>query len=81
MLLDRPEYMRMCLDIMPDEIVDKYNLHQLADSEGWVYIKIMKGMYGLPQARLLVNKLLEQQLTARGFYQCQFTLGFWCHVW
>ena len=66
---------------MPNEIVDKYRLHQFSDSDGWVYIEIMKCMYSLPQATSLANKLLEQWLTARGFYQCQFTLGLWQHVW
>ena len=56
--LEWSEYMRMYLDIMPEEFVDKYHLHQLTDSDGWVYIEIMKGMYGLPQAGSLANKLL-----------------------
>ena len=35
------KYVYMHLDIMPAEIVEKYNLHQLADSDGWVYIEII----------------------------------------
>ena len=81
MPLEWPEYMHMNLDKMTEEIVDKYHLCHLAKSDGWVYIKIMKGMYSLPQARLFANKLLEQQLMAQGFYQCQFTPGLWRHVW
>jgi hypothetical protein len=38
-------------------------------------------MYGLPQAGILTNKLLEQQLNAKGYYHCQHTLGLWPHVW
>ncbi len=38
-------------------------------------------MYGLPQAGIMANKLLEQQLSARGYYQCQHTLGLWRHMW
>jgi hypothetical protein len=48
-----------------------YNLCNIVDPDGWVYIKIRKGMYSLPQAGILVNKLLEQRLSARGYYQCQ----------
>jgi hypothetical protein len=38
-------------------------------------------MYGLPQAGILANKLLEQRLNARGYYHCQHTPGLWRHVW
>ena len=58
----------MQLDIMPEEIIEKYNLSQLADNNGWVQMVIMKGMYGLPQAGLLANKQLEWHLAAQDFY-------------
>ena len=38
-------------------------------------------MYGLPQARILTNKLLQKQLNEKGYYQCQHTPGLWQHVW
>jgi hypothetical protein len=53
-LLPWYEYMRMLLSRFPEEIVDKYNLKSLA-VDGWVYIKIRKGMYGLKHAGLLAN--------------------------
>jgi len=34
-----PEYMRLRLDIIPEEINVKYNLRDLVDEEGWVYIE------------------------------------------
>ena len=43
----RPECMRLPLKLIPQEIVDKYKLNDIADN-GWVYHKIVKGMYGLP---------------------------------
>ncbi len=54
------KYMRLCLDIIPEEIILTYNLHAIADTDGWVYIEIRKGMYGLSQAGILANNLLEQ---------------------
>jgi hypothetical protein len=50
----RFEYMKMLLSRFPEEIVDKYNLGALA-VDGWVYIEIRKGMYGLKQEVLLAN--------------------------
>jgi hypothetical protein len=53
--------MKMLLSRFPEEIVDKYNLGALA-VDGWVHIKIRKGMYGLKQAGLLANQLLQIRL-------------------
>jgi hypothetical protein len=44
--LPRYEYMRMLLSRFPEEILSKYNLKALAVN-GWVYIEIRKGIYGL----------------------------------
>ncbi len=75
------QYMHFCLDLIPNKIVQKYKLHDLVDDQGWVYVKIRMGMYGLPQAGILANKLLKQRLNAKGYYHCQHTLGLWCHLW
>jgi hypothetical protein len=75
------EYLRLLLDIIPEEIILTYNLHDIVNPDGWAYIKIRKGMYGLPQAGILANKLLEQRLSARGYYQCQHMPGLWHHMW
>jgi hypothetical protein len=56
--LPRFEYMKMMLSRFPEEIVQRYNLNALA-VDGWVYIEIRKGMYGLKQAGLLTNQLLQ----------------------
>jgi hypothetical protein len=55
--LPRFEYIKMLLLRFPEEIVQKYKLNALA-VDGWVYIVIRKGIYGLKQAGLLTNKLL-----------------------
>ena len=78
--MERPEYMRLQLSLMPPEIIDKYNLNDIADNE-WVYVKIVRGMYGLPQAGYLAHKLLAKRLNTHGYYACQFTPGLWRHVW
>jgi hypothetical protein len=53
--LPRFEYIKMLLAEFPEEIIQKYNLNALA-TNGWVYIEIRKGMYGLKQAGLLSNQ-------------------------
>jgi hypothetical protein len=54
--LGRFEYMVINLSSLPQEIIDKYNVLELAH-DGRVYIEIQKGMYGLPQVGILANKL------------------------
>ena len=48
---------------------------------GFVYTRIIRGMYGLPHAGLIANELLKERLDKAGYYECQFTPGLWRHVW
>jgi hypothetical protein len=57
-LLPRFENMKMLISRFPEEIIQKCNLNALA-VDGWVHIEIRKGMYGLKQAGLLANQLLQ----------------------
>jgi hypothetical protein len=68
----------MLLSRFLEEIVDKYKLKALA-VDGWVYIEIRKGVYGLKQAGLLDNKLLQHRLTPFGYYPALHTPGLWLH--
>jgi hypothetical protein len=58
--------------------VEKYNLKALA-VDGWVYIEIRKGMYGLKQAGFLANQLLQKLLAPFGYYPARHTPGLWLH--
>ena len=58
--LDQYEYMRFRWEDIPDEIKREYNLQELV-VDGWIYVEIRKGMYGLPQAGILANKLLKKR--------------------
>jgi hypothetical protein len=71
-LLDRPEYMRLSLNIILQEIIDKYNLLDKAKN-GYVYIFIDKGIYGLPQAGGLANNLLVKGLAPHGYHPVDHT--------
>jgi hypothetical protein len=72
------EYMKMLLSRFPEEIIQKYNLNALAVN-GWVCIEIRKGMYGLKQAGLLANQLLQNRLAPLGYYPARHTPGLWLH--
>jgi hypothetical protein len=47
------------IQIIPNEVVDEYKLKVKATKNGSVYIRAKHGMYCLPQAGLLANKLLD----------------------
>jgi hypothetical protein len=74
--LPRYQYMHILLSIFPEEIVSKYNLKALA-VEGWVSIEIRKGMYGLKQAGLMANQLLQNRFAPFGDYPARHTPGLW----
>jgi hypothetical protein len=44
-----------------------------------VYIEIREGMYGLKQAGLLANQLLQTHLAPFGYYLVRHTPGLWLH--
>ena len=74
----RPEYVRLKLSDIPEEIIKEYNLLEKVKN-GYVYIKINKGMYGLPQSGILANELLEKRLNKHGYKQSKLVPGLWKH--
>jgi hypothetical protein len=63
--LGRFEYMVINLSSLSQETIGKYDLIDLAQ-DGKLYIEIQKGMYGLPQAGILANELLQRNLSKDG---------------
>lgn len=81
MPLLRPEYIRIKLSDLPEEIIKEYKL-QLQDKvtkNGSIYIEVTKRMYVLPQAGLLANELLEKRLNKHGDFQSKLVPGLWNH--
>jgi hypothetical protein len=60
-------------------MIKENNLHQYATPDGWVYIKVSRGMYGLPQAGSLGHDLLGQRLNKEGYFQSQIVPALWKH--
>ena len=79
--LKRPEYIRINIKDIPEEIVLEYKLKEIATPNGSVHIVANRGMYGLPQSGLLANELLEKRLNKRGYHQSKLVPGLWKHKW
>jgi hypothetical protein len=77
--LDRFEYMKMPITLFPKWTVDQYDLNKHA-LNGFVYLKMRRAVWGLPQAGILANKLLHKRLLPHGYYECANTPGQWKHV-
>jgi hypothetical protein len=78
--MDREEYIRVHISLIPNEIIQEYNLQELIDSKGHVLSRVQKGMYRLPQAGMLANKLLKKRLSPHGYHECVHTPGLWKHA-
>ena len=76
-----PEYICIHIRDIPEDIIKEYKLKEKTDTKGAVYIVSNRGMYGLPQSRLLDNELLEKRLNRRGYQKIKFVPGLWEQNW
>ena len=77
--MDRYEYMRMDINLIPDEFIEQYKLRNKVKN-GYVYMEIRRCMYGLPQAGMLANRLLKERLAKHGYFELPHTPGLWRHA-
>jgi hypothetical protein len=77
--LKRPEYGRVKQMDIPDKIIDEYNLCEKTTLDGWVYFKVMQGMYGLPQSGSNRHNELEERLNKEGYFKSPLVPAFWKH--
>ncbi len=81
MPMKRYEYFRMKLDLFPQDIIHEYDLKNKVNHNGNVHCEVRQGMYGLPQAGIIVQELLEECLLEAGYSQSKTTPGYWKHDW
>ena len=75
--MDRYEYTKLPLDIIPAEMILKL-LQDLAH-KGFLYMETQKGIHGLPQAGNIVYDKLKQHQTKFGYEPAPITPGLWRH--
>jgi hypothetical protein len=71
--------MKMSIALILADIIAHYNLNEKV-LDGYVYMDIRKGMYGLPQAGILANELLKKCLARHGYFEQPHTPCLWRHV-
>ena len=74
--MERAEYTKMRIVLNPQIIIDQYGL-EMKTYKGFVYMKIVRRMYRLPQEGILSNKLLQKKLAKTGYFKAMHTPGLW----
>jgi hypothetical protein len=77
--MSRYEYMKIKASLIPEEFMQEYKLHDKIYN-GYIYMEIRRGMYGLPQAGILANKLLKKRLAEDGYFELPHTPGLFTHI-
>ena len=67
-ILPDPEFMRIPLKIIPQQIVYTYNLVTLVNNQEWIYMRINKSLYGLKQAGIIANQEFVKHMAPFGYH-------------
>ena len=78
--MERREYMRMRVELVPTAFMDEYNLHDKVKN-GYIYMDIRRGMYGLSQAGIITKPLLKERLAPFGYYEAKHAPCLLLHNW
>ena len=71
--------MRIHLILIPQEIVDEYDVMQYVEADGQAYAEITGAMYGLSQSGRIANQDLRKYLAKYEYYPTKRTPGQWKH--
>jgi hypothetical protein len=77
--MERYEYMRINIKLIPPSIIQQYNLTPLVHNSH-VLVEIRKGMYGLPQTGIIAHKRLVAHLLQHGYTKSTHTPGLFTHT-
>ena len=72
--------MRIKVSLIPEKFKTLYKLHDKIKN-GYIYMEIRRGMYGLPQAGIIANKMLRDHLAKYGYYEVAHTPGLFKHFY
>jgi len=76
--LQNPEYVRFDLLLIPQAIIDHYNIDEDA-VDGYVYAKINKAWYGLKQSGRIAHDDLVAHLAKHDYVKTKHTEGLFRH--
>ena len=65
--MERYEYIKMIIKNFSQDVIDEYNLMEKVTPDGYIFVEARKGVYGLPQAGILAQELLDERLAKKGY--------------
>ena len=68
--MEENEYMWIHARCFLDDIRLQYDIEISIDSDGYAYVRIKKGVYGLKQAAILAYNHLVKNLKPHGYHPC-----------
>jgi hypothetical protein len=79
--MERYEYFCMMLELFLKDVIDEYDLCNKVDANENVHCKVRRGMYGLSQAGIIAQDLLDPCLRKARYTQSKITPSYWKHTW
>ena len=73
------EYFKFDIKLVPQRIIDHYNLNDIVDDKGFVYEKINTAWFSLKQSGKIEHDDLVKHLNKHGYYQAKNTDGLFVH--
>ena len=73
--LQEYQYMQFNISMVPQEMIDHYDLQSKVTGDGWLYWKKRKAIYGLKESEKLANIEPQTVLASEGYKPCHFTHG------
>ena len=77
--MNKAEYLKIAIKILLQEIINTYDLLR-KQYEGYIYVIIEKGMYGMVQAVIIAQDALKEHLKPYGYAQENITQSLWTHT-
>ena len=71
--------MRIHSKYFSPDIRELYGIYALISDDGYIYIKIVQGMYYIKQDAITAYNKLGQFMDNYGYYTIPFTTGLWAH--
>lgn len=72
-----PQYMRIHSKYFFEDSKKKYNMDNIIAKYGYVYHKVIKGMYGLKEAAMLARQKIIEILKPLGYLFDQYSPNIW----
>ena len=77
--MEGDEFMKVKYKYFPENIRNRYELDKKVTPDGYIFIRIKRGMYGLKQAEILAYCHLQEKLLQYGYKPIVGTVGLWEH--